>query len=169
MQYALLIYETPGAYDGLTRTSAGVDRRVPGAPRRLARRRRRPPAARDTATTVRVADGEPLITDGPFADTKEVLRRLLRVEADDLDAALEFARTDPGGAARRRGRGPPARGAVSALIEQVFRASGAASSRPWSASSATSTSPRRPPRRRSRSPPSAGRATACRSTRWPGW
>jgi hypothetical protein len=47
------------------------------------------PAA--TATTVRVADGEMLTTDGPFADTKEVFGGWFVFEADDLDAALEVA------------------------------------------------------------------------------
>jgi hypothetical protein len=45
----------------------------------------------DTATTVRVDDGETLTTDGPFADTKEVLGGFYLFEADDLDSALEVA------------------------------------------------------------------------------
>ena len=45
----------------------------------------------DTATTVRVQDGQTLTTDGPFADTKEVLGGFFLFEADDLDAALEIA------------------------------------------------------------------------------
>jgi hypothetical protein len=47
--------------------------------------------APETATTVRVADGETLITDGPFAETKEALGGYLFFEADDLDAAIELA------------------------------------------------------------------------------
>jgi hypothetical protein len=38
-----------------------------------------------------VQDGETLITDGPFADTKEVFGGYYVLEADDLDAALEIA------------------------------------------------------------------------------
>ncbi|MGH3011674.1 MAG: YciI family protein [Gaiellaceae bacterium] len=45
----------------------------------------------ETATTVRVQDGETLITDGPFVDAKEHLGGFYLVEADDLDAALELA------------------------------------------------------------------------------
>jgi hypothetical protein len=49
----------------------------------------------DTATTVRVHDGETLTTDGPFATTKEVLGGYYLLEADDLDAALEVAARIP--------------------------------------------------------------------------
>ena len=45
----------------------------------------------DTATTVRVADGETLLTDGPFMDAKEHVGGFLLVEADDLDGALDVA------------------------------------------------------------------------------
>jgi hypothetical protein len=49
-----------------------------------------------TATTVRVnGDGETLTTDGPFADTKEVLGGFFLFEADDLDAAIEIASRIP--------------------------------------------------------------------------
>src|SRR5919197_3072389 len=49
----------------------------------------------ETATTVRVQDGETLLTDGPFVDAKEHLGGYLLVEADDLDAALEIAARIP--------------------------------------------------------------------------
>ena len=45
----------------------------------------------DTATVVRVKDGEVLTTDGPFAETKEQLGGFWIVKADDLDAALAWA------------------------------------------------------------------------------
>ncbi len=45
----------------------------------------------DTATVVRVNDGETLITDGPFAETKEQLGGFWVIEATDLDAALAWA------------------------------------------------------------------------------
>jgi hypothetical protein len=45
----------------------------------------------DTATTVRLEDGRTLTTDGPFAETKEILGGYYLLEADDLDAALEVA------------------------------------------------------------------------------
>jgi hypothetical protein len=49
----------------------------------------------ETATTVRVENGETLLTDGPFVDAKEHLGGYLVVEADDLDAALEIAARIP--------------------------------------------------------------------------
>jgi hypothetical protein len=45
----------------------------------------------DTATVVRVIDGEVLTTDGPFAETKEQLGGFWIIEAPDLDAALAWA------------------------------------------------------------------------------
>ena len=41
----------------------------------------------DATTTVRARDGEPVVTDGPYAETKEVLFSFYIVEADDLDGA----------------------------------------------------------------------------------
>jgi hypothetical protein len=49
----------------------------------------------ETATTVRVKDGETLTTDGPFVATKEALGGFLTFEADDLDAAIELASRIP--------------------------------------------------------------------------
>jgi hypothetical protein len=43
------------------------------------------------ATTVRVENGETLVTDGPFPQTKEALGGFLTFEAEDLDAAIELA------------------------------------------------------------------------------
>jgi hypothetical protein len=51
--------------------------------------------APDTATTVRVSDGEALATDGPFVETKEALGGYFLLEADDLDAAIEVAAKVP--------------------------------------------------------------------------
>jgi hypothetical protein len=48
-----------------------------------------------TATTVRVENGETLITDGPFVAAKEALGGWLVYEADDLDAAIELASRIP--------------------------------------------------------------------------
>jgi hypothetical protein len=55
----------------------------------------------DTATTVRVHDGETQITDGPFAETKEFLAGYYVIEVPDLDAALGHAARIPSA-----GRGP---------------------------------------------------------------
>jgi hypothetical protein len=49
----------------------------------------------ETATTVRVEDGQTLTTDGPFAEIKEAIGGFLFFEADDLDAAIELAARIP--------------------------------------------------------------------------
>jgi len=49
----------------------------------------------DTASTVRVRDGETLVTDGPFAETKELLAGYYLIDVDDLDAALAWAAKMP--------------------------------------------------------------------------
>ena len=49
----------------------------------------------ETATTVRVQNGETLLTDGPFVDAKEHVGGFIVVEADDLDAVLELAARVP--------------------------------------------------------------------------
>jgi hypothetical protein len=49
----------------------------------------------DTATVVRVSGGQTLTTDGPFAETKEVLGGFYLLEADNLDNALETAARIP--------------------------------------------------------------------------
>jgi hypothetical protein len=49
----------------------------------------------DTATTVRVRDGETLVTDGPFIETKETLGGYYLVEAESLDEAIEWAAKIP--------------------------------------------------------------------------
>ena len=49
----------------------------------------------DTATTVRVEDGETLTTDGPFVAVKEAIGGYLVFEADDLDSAIELAARIP--------------------------------------------------------------------------
>ena len=48
-----------------------------------------------TATSVRVRDDDTLVTDGPFADTKEVLGGYYLIEAESLDEAIEWAARIP--------------------------------------------------------------------------
>ena len=48
-----------------------------------------------SATTVRVRDGERLITDGPFAETKEQLGGFYVVDCKDLDEAMALAANIP--------------------------------------------------------------------------
>ena len=96
MQYALMIYTEPGYNE----TMSDAERQAVTAEfAALAQDSRSIAAARlelgETATQVRVVGGKTLMTDGPFADTKEVLGGLYLVEAADLDEALELAARIP--------------------------------------------------------------------------
>ena len=49
----------------------------------------------DSATTVRLDRGEPLVTDGPYVEGKEVVSGYAEIDVADLDEALRLARTWP--------------------------------------------------------------------------
>ena len=49
-----------------------------------------------TATSVRIREGKRLVTDGPFAETREQLGGFFLVEATDLDEAIDIAGRIPG-------------------------------------------------------------------------
>jgi hypothetical protein len=51
----------------------------------------RPLQSARTASTVRVREGKPIVTDGPFAETKEQLGGFFLIEAPDLEAAVAIA------------------------------------------------------------------------------
>ena len=96
MQYALLIYTSPGTVESLSpaeRDALSAEyyalRDEPGI---LGGAGLQPVT---TATTIRLADGKPLVTDGPFADTKEVFGGYYLYEADNLDQAIEMAARVP--------------------------------------------------------------------------
>jgi hypothetical protein len=72
MQYALLIYSASEALVALERLQSA-----------------------ETATSVRVRDGERLLTDGPFIETKEYLLGFYLIEAPNLDTALDWAARMP--------------------------------------------------------------------------
>jgi hypothetical protein len=96
MRYALLINEKPGAYDGLTgeeREAVSAEYLAISQDPRIVGGAHLQPA--DTATTMRMRDGDPLVTDGPFADTKEVFGGFFLLQADDIEAALEVAARIP--------------------------------------------------------------------------
>ncbi|MGR6920185.1 YciI family protein [[Actinomadura] parvosata] len=48
-----------------------------------------------TATTMRLDQGEPVVTDGPFVEGKEVVSGFAEIEVADLDEALRVARSWP--------------------------------------------------------------------------
>jgi hypothetical protein len=53
-------------------------------------------ASTKTATTVRIRDGQSVVTDGPFAETKEALGGFFLLECSDLDEAAQVAAQIPG-------------------------------------------------------------------------
>ena len=96
MQYALLIYSKPGTAEALSAQEREAShreywdiRKLPGVVGGAAL------YPVETATTVRVLDGQTLVTDGPFADTKEIFAGFYLIEADDLDRATELAARIP--------------------------------------------------------------------------
>ena len=96
MQYMLLIYGEEGAWDALTEAErASVyqeysqlsrDLRTQG---KLLSGEELQPVA--TATTVQVRNGDAIVSDGPFVETKEALGGFYLIEADSLDEAIEWA------------------------------------------------------------------------------
>jgi hypothetical protein len=96
MQYALLIYIKPGSYETLSESEREAVTReyfaIGDDPACIAGAQLAPV---DTATTVKQDNGRPLITDGPFADTKEFLGGYYVFETDDLDPVLEVAARIP--------------------------------------------------------------------------
>jgi hypothetical protein len=96
MQYALMIYAEPGYHEALPdeeRAAARAEFLALAEDARCVGRVQLQPA--ETATCVRVSGGRTLMTDGPFADTKEVLGGLYLVEAGNLDEAIELAARIP--------------------------------------------------------------------------
>jgi hypothetical protein len=96
MKYAMLIYPKPGSDEGLGEHEAKALtaeylalRDEPGC---VGGAHLQPG---EMTTTVRGSGGQNLITDGPYADTKEVLGGYYVLEASDLDEALEFAQRIP--------------------------------------------------------------------------
>lgn len=49
----------------------------------------------ETATTVRLDQGEPLITDGPYVEGKEVISGFAEIDVADLDEAVRLAKSWP--------------------------------------------------------------------------
>ena len=101
MQYMFLIYTQEDAWERLSdgeqvaamRAYRDYTEELRSAGAMVAGDRLQPTA---NATTVRVRDGERLVTDGPFAETKEQLGGYYLIEADSLDDAIKWAEKLPG-------------------------------------------------------------------------
>jgi len=97
MKYMLLIYNDPTTFDPANADSLHQEyfaftQEILGTGEMLAGDALQ---GSDTATTVRVRDGKASSTDGPFAETKEVLGGYYIVDVKDLDRALELAAKIP--------------------------------------------------------------------------
>jgi hypothetical protein len=100
MQYMLLIYSEPGRWESLTDEERNaVYSQYEAFGRELDSRNAFVGGAElqstSSATSVRVRDGETVITDGPFAETKEALGGYYLIEAETLDEALGLAAKIP--------------------------------------------------------------------------
>jgi hypothetical protein len=99
MKYALLIYSKPGSHEALSedayKAALGEYSALSNDSRCLEGAQLQPV---ETATTVRVHNGQTLTTDGPFAETKEVFGGYYVFEAGDLDEAIDLAARIPAAA-----------------------------------------------------------------------
>jgi hypothetical protein len=96
VQYVLLIYDDPAQWQDVTpeqMTSLyGEYMAVSELPNTKGGAQLQPP---DTARSVRVDNGKALVSDGPFAETKEVLGGFYIIDADSLDEAEQIAARVP--------------------------------------------------------------------------
>jgi len=98
MRYMLLVYHTEQALDETERErcygeAVQLTQELHASGNYLAAAPLHPTA---TATSVRVRDGKRLVTDGPFAETREQLGGYYLIEAPDLDEAIGIAARIPG-------------------------------------------------------------------------
>ena len=101
MKYMLLIYENEAEWDALTeaeqRAEMGEYLRFTDDIRRTGNHVSDAPlASTSTSTTVRVRNGKTMLTDGPFAETKEQLGGFYIIEAANADHAIALAARIPG-------------------------------------------------------------------------
>jgi hypothetical protein len=92
MKYALLIYSSPEARELHDESVLAEYEQFSAAPEILGGQQLQPV---ESATTVRVEDGQALLTDGPFVPAKEYLGGFYLVEAENLDAATALAARIP--------------------------------------------------------------------------
>src|SRR3954463_5068370 len=96
MQYMLLVYDDPKAWPELSEEEYG---KIYGEYAAVAQNKATKHSAQlqgvEHATTVQVKDGSTIVTDGPFAETKETLGGYYLIEADSLDDATEIAARIP--------------------------------------------------------------------------
>ena len=93
MKYLCLVYGEEKALAGMDdRHCVAYDDKIRASGHCLASEALQPVA---TATTVRVRNGRVSVTDGPFAETKEILAGFYMIEARDLNEAIQVASRIP--------------------------------------------------------------------------
>jgi hypothetical protein len=100
VQYALLIYGDESQWSSLSDDDRSATYREYSQLSSDLRRREKLRGGEElqsvaTATTVRIRDDETLVSDGPFAETKESLGGFFLVDAESLDEAIEWAARIP--------------------------------------------------------------------------
>ena len=96
MQYMLLVYDDPGAWPTLTDEEMGkVYSEYAAVSQNKATKHSAQLKGTEEAKTVRIKDGETLVTDGPFAETKETLGGYYLVEAGSIAEATKLAEQIP--------------------------------------------------------------------------
>ena len=98
MRYMLLVYLTEDAMDETEREQCYVESVQLTQDLHASRQYldASPLHPVSTATSVRVRDGKRLVTDGPFAETREHLGGYFLIDAKNLDEALDVAARIPG-------------------------------------------------------------------------
>ena len=97
MRYACLVYIEPAvAFNGSPESTAILDEAGPAAQNLVAQGFiSEALTLPNEAVTIRIRNGKIRKTDGPFMETKEVLAGLIIIEAEDMDAAIAIAATNP--------------------------------------------------------------------------
>ena len=96
MQYMLLVYDDGTAWPELSEDEyAAVYQEYRAVSQDDATKHSAQLEDTDTAKTLRIRNGETLVTDGPFAETKETLGGYYLVEGDSIDDALRLAAKIP--------------------------------------------------------------------------
>ena len=96
MKYALLLYDDPGSWEHVSdedmRSLYADYMAVSAEPETYGGAELHPA---HTAKTLRMPDGELIVTDGPFTETKEIISGIYLVDADSEERALELAKRIP--------------------------------------------------------------------------
>ena len=95
MQYMLLVYDDPSQWTVSEDEMPGIYEEYAAVARDKATKSSAQLHGTETAKTVRVRSGETLVTDGPFAETKEALGGFYVIEADSLEEAEQIAARVP--------------------------------------------------------------------------